>query len=366
MTRTAELRLALAVVLAALVVAAGTALAVLPGTGTRAEYTGDGVTDDFTFTFRAAASTHVKVYLDDVVQVGGYTVTMNANQESSPGGTVSFTSAPGSNVAIRLQRETPLTQDTVYTPYSGFPAKTTERTFDRDRMIDQEMTRRTDDVLAGKMPFTGPSFTATAGAGSIAFRSVGGAKWYLNDPTNEEHIWFEAANQDTMFLLGGEGAGGVDVTLFLGQNYTTGTKLRHGTSGGGLDLGGPNPALAGLQLSGSQAFINAPLQPLTLYGAGGVRFTENGTPITGSFAGSVTTDVASIAAQSCTNVSITAAGAVAGAECSPGVPAALPTGLSASCYVSTIDTVQFRLCNVTADAIDPAAGLVYRARVWNP
>ncbi len=81
--------------------------------------------------------------------------------------------------------------------------------------------------------------------------------------------------------------------------------------------------------------------------------------------GTATTDVASIAAQTCSDVAVTVAGAVAGAECAAGPPSALPVGLSASCYVSAANTAQVRLCNVTAAAIDPV-NLAYGARAWNP
>ena len=118
-----------------------------------------------------------------------------------------------------------------------------------------------------------------------------------------------------------------------------------------------------LRISGA-----SPSFPLQLQADLGVAIVDGsgvGTPIMSSVAAAATVDTASIPAQSCRDIAVTVTGAAAGAECSPGPPAALPAGLSASCYVSAAGTAQFRLCNVTAAAVDPAS-LTYRVRVWNP
>lgn len=122
---------------------AAPALAVVPSTSSYIDQTGNGATTAFAFTFPVTTSaSHVEVLVAGVKQVSGYTVALNANQTSSPGGTVTFTAAPGNGLTVRIQRTVPLTQETVYTPYSAFPAKTTERALDRVVYQAQQVDRR--------------------------------------------------------------------------------------------------------------------------------------------------------------------------------------------------------------------------------
>lgn len=66
-------------------------------------YTGDGSTTEFVVPFPYLARNHVKVYLDDVLQVDGVGYTWPASDS------VAFTTAPVNDAAILLQRETPRT-----------------------------------------------------------------------------------------------------------------------------------------------------------------------------------------------------------------------------------------------------------------
>jgi hypothetical protein len=71
-------------------------------------YTGDASTTVFALTFAFAANAHVKVYLGGVLQGSGYSITGAGNPS---GGTLTFSAAPGSGVAIKARRVTPLTQE---------------------------------------------------------------------------------------------------------------------------------------------------------------------------------------------------------------------------------------------------------------
>lgn len=108
---------------------------------------------------------------------------------------------------------------------------------------------------------------------------------------------------------------------------------------------------------------------LTTSGGGSTAITAvkigGGTRITESVRASATIDFASIAAQTCVTNTITVTGAAANDETSCSIPAAIENGLSATCWVSSADTVSVRLCNVTTGAIDPASG-TYSARTWAP
>jgi hypothetical protein len=71
-------------------------------------YTGNASTTVFALTFAFAANAHVKVYLGGVLQGSGYSITGAGNPS---GGTLTFSAAPGSGVAIKARRVTPLTQE---------------------------------------------------------------------------------------------------------------------------------------------------------------------------------------------------------------------------------------------------------------
>jgi hypothetical protein len=142
-------RRALAVL--ALLAASSPALAVVPSTASRIDHTADGEAVEFTWDFVTYLKTDVEVLVDGVTQTEGFTVVLDADRS---GGTVTFTAPPADGATVRIQRTVPLTQSTVYTPYSAFPAKTTERALDRGVMIAQQLDRRMTDLEA--TDFTGP------------------------------------------------------------------------------------------------------------------------------------------------------------------------------------------------------------------
>ena len=96
------------------------------------------------FTFRCDGASWVKVYIGGVLQSSGYTVALNADQDASPGGSVTFGSATASTV--RIERETPLTQETNYTAYDAFPAETHELALDKAVMLVQDEARDRADA----------------------------------------------------------------------------------------------------------------------------------------------------------------------------------------------------------------------------
>jgi hypothetical protein len=71
-------------------------------------YTGNASTTVFALPFAFAANGHVKVYLAGVLQNSGYSITGAGNPS---GGTLTMTTAPGTGVALKAKRVTPLTQD---------------------------------------------------------------------------------------------------------------------------------------------------------------------------------------------------------------------------------------------------------------
>jgi hypothetical protein len=113
----------------------------------RVAYTGNGATLAYPFTFPVANKTEVQALINSVVQVGSFSVVINSDQISAPGGTVTFLVAPPNSAAIVLQRvKKPYTQQTIYNPYNPFPAKVTERAFDSAIQIAQENARDIADL----------------------------------------------------------------------------------------------------------------------------------------------------------------------------------------------------------------------------
>lgn len=119
----------------------------ISNTDTKAEYVGDGTQTAFNFTIsliEGTANTVIKVYLDEVLQNSGYTVSESAATNGiSPGGTVTFTAAPATGVDVLIQRETARTQPTDYP--ANYAEDTSERSADRivmqiQEVVEQEIT----------------------------------------------------------------------------------------------------------------------------------------------------------------------------------------------------------------------------------
>ena len=140
-----------------IVLATALALWAAPGFATelsttaRVDATGNGSTTAFTFTFSVASASHVEVFVAGVKQASGYAVTLNpipVGGLRNPGGTVTFTAPPARDVAVRIQRAVPLTQELSLPEYSKFSSKTLEKTFDRFVQQTQQVDRRVADAEA--------------------------------------------------------------------------------------------------------------------------------------------------------------------------------------------------------------------------
>lgn len=104
-------------------------------------YTGDNSTTAFSFPYLFYSNSHLKVYLDGVLKTitTHYTVT---GAENPAGGTVTFLTAPGTDVKIVIQRIAPTTQETDLENFDGNPADVTEKQFDLLAMVDQQLTEQ--------------------------------------------------------------------------------------------------------------------------------------------------------------------------------------------------------------------------------
>ena len=110
------------------------------------QYDGTGVTTSFDFNFRADSTDSVIVVLtdsdgDDTVQqeTTHYTITLNSDQATSPGGTIVMLTAPASDEKLTIYRDTDQTQETDLENQGAFYAQTIENMIDKATMIIQEL-----------------------------------------------------------------------------------------------------------------------------------------------------------------------------------------------------------------------------------
>jgi hypothetical protein len=135
-------------------------LGVLPSTTPRTDLAANGALTAFDFGFRTPDTNSIKVFVDAdgagtaatfVEQTTGFTKTLTPKGPSDtmyPGGAVTFTVAPANGATVRIERTVPVTQDSLWTPYSAFKAKTLEGQLDYRGMVDQQLDRTTGDLAA--------------------------------------------------------------------------------------------------------------------------------------------------------------------------------------------------------------------------
>lgn len=107
----------------------------------RADHDGDGSTTVFAYQFRVDAEGDMVVYIDDTIQVGGYTV-QDVGEDS--GGTVTFNTAPTSDETVVLLRVIDYTQVVDYDVYDRFPESVHENALDRIVMQIQQLAEIAD------------------------------------------------------------------------------------------------------------------------------------------------------------------------------------------------------------------------------
>lgn len=115
----------------------------------RVLYVGDGSSTEFAFNFVVFVATDVAVYTQDeegedkLISPSNYTVTLNENQDTNPGGVVVFNSAPADEAVIAVVSAVPETQPMVLTTYDGFDPEVLNKSADRAVSLIQQLS---DDV----------------------------------------------------------------------------------------------------------------------------------------------------------------------------------------------------------------------------
>jgi len=110
---------------------------------TENNYTGDGTTTSYSFSFPYIKKEDVKVTLNDI---GTTAFTINDNTPTQ----VDFTVAPANGAAIRIYRETDTTAtSSTFFPGSAIRAQDLNRNFEQSLFIGQEEENKIQDVISG-------------------------------------------------------------------------------------------------------------------------------------------------------------------------------------------------------------------------
>ena len=117
-------------------------------TSNKVQYTGDGSTvGPYIFTY-PTDETWIDVYVSGlIVSDTTYTLTVNADQDASPGGDVVFDTAVADGESIVILRTAPITQESDYNPFDAFPSERVEGDFDKSIIIDQQLDEVMDRAL---------------------------------------------------------------------------------------------------------------------------------------------------------------------------------------------------------------------------
>ena len=122
-------------------------------------YTGNGVTTVFSFSFKVFKAADVEVVRTDLagtesILVLGtdYTVALNSNQNSNPGGTITATTAPASGIKITITSAIAYTQLTDLTNQGGFYPAVINDALDRATIQIQQLNEQVG--RAAKLPIS--------------------------------------------------------------------------------------------------------------------------------------------------------------------------------------------------------------------
>lgn len=117
----------------------------ISATYTPAQASGNGVTVAFPFTFKTFEQADLVVIITDADDVDTtqtitthYTVSLNADQNNNPGGTVTMLTAPASGTTLTIAREIDALQETDIANGGGFYPEVLEDAFDRLTMLSQQ------------------------------------------------------------------------------------------------------------------------------------------------------------------------------------------------------------------------------------
>lgn len=152
-------------------------------------FIGNGIAVAFIFTIKCIDDTWIHAYIDDVEEnQADITVVLNPDQESTPGGTVTFNvTTPPDLSTVTISREVPLSQGTDFPLYGAFPAEANEDALDKLTYVGQQLADQIDRSL--KFPI---SESSAGDLGSIAVR----ANKYLGFNASGDFVYLPGSSGD--------------------------------------------------------------------------------------------------------------------------------------------------------------------------
>lgn len=131
-------------------------------------YNANGVQTVFAFSFKVMDDEHIVVVLRDGIDdtiaeiTTEYTVTLNGDQDVSPGGSITMIDAPDSGLQVIISSDTPLDQPAVFTNTGGFFPRVLNDALDRLTIFAQEQAYRQDRALVVPIGEIAPEIASLA------------------------------------------------------------------------------------------------------------------------------------------------------------------------------------------------------------
>lgn len=129
-------------------------------TRTAGPYTGNGSTVAFAFNFKTFAAADIQV-IQTLISTGAetvltlttdYSVSLNADQDANPGGTVTLVTAHSSSYTLTITTDIAETQSTNLTQGGGYYPGVIEDALDRNAILAQQLRRDVDKAI--RLPLT--------------------------------------------------------------------------------------------------------------------------------------------------------------------------------------------------------------------
>ena len=120
-------------------------------------YTGTGLVSQYPFTFRIFTQTELRVLRSEGEEIDApdeelaygtdYTVSLNADQEASPGGTVTLASPLAEGLRLSILSNVPSTQTVTITNYDGMQPRTLNTVHDKLTILIQQLEEQLERTL---------------------------------------------------------------------------------------------------------------------------------------------------------------------------------------------------------------------------
>jgi hypothetical protein len=168
-------------------------------------YTGNGVTSIFPFSFKVFSSSDLVVTQTDTSGVettltltSNYTVSLNANQDSNPGGNVTCLVAPASSYLLTLTSAVPQLQPVVLTNNGGFYPSVINDALDRLTIFAQQILEKVNRTLSLPVSVSGVSTTLPVPVSNhvIAWNAAATGLQSLDTSSLASIVAFGTANAD--------------------------------------------------------------------------------------------------------------------------------------------------------------------------